>query len=134
MHRISEMQGVGLNQVHRFHELGIDYQEQLLKCCRTQVKRRQLARKSGIESRLILKWASRVELAKIHRLSEECIALLELCGITTLSELAHRRYDNLYHQLKDVNQNLPLVERLPSVSLVKSWIEAARLMPKTIKH
>lgn len=134
MHRISDIQGMGRRHVHLFHDLGIDYQEQFLKCCRTQGKRRQLSRKTGIESRLILKWASQAELAKIHRLNEECIILLERCGITTLAELAHRRYDNLYHQLKSVNQELPVVDHLPSVSMVKSWIEAARSMPKIIQH
>lgn len=134
MHKLIDIDGIGPHYADLLHREGLDYQEEFLDACATRAKRRQLCEHTGISPKLILKWVNHADLARVHGIGEEFAELLEKCGVDSVPELAHRRYDNLYHKLCDINEVHQLCRRIPSASMVKAWIDEARHLPKVVHH
>lgn len=134
MHKLIDIDGIGKRYAELLHEEGLNYQEQFLSACCTRSKRNQLCKHTGISSKLILKWTNHADLARVHGIGEEYAELLEQCGVDSVPELAHRRYDNLYHALHTTNELHHLCRHTPSSSMVKSWIEEAKCLPKVVHH
>ncbi len=134
MHKLIEIDGIGKHYAELLHEEGLNYQEQFLEACCTRSKRNQLCKHTGISPKLILKWTNHADLARVHGIGEEFAELLEKCGVDSIPELAHRRYENLYLALRKTNELHHLCRHTPSASMVKSWIEEAKCLPKIVYH
>jgi len=134
MHRINQIEGIGSRYADRLHHCGIDYLEQFLKCCASPGERKRLAERSGISRKLIMKWTNQADLTRIKGIGEEYSELLERAGVDTVIELAQRNARNLIHQLKQTNDRLHLVRRLPGLSKVERWVSQARKLPRLINY
>lgn len=134
MHKLIEIEGIGEHYAQLLHEEGLNYQEQFLSACCTRSKRKQLCKHTGISPKLILKWTNHADLTRIRGIGAEYAELLEKCGVDSVPELAHRRYDNLHHALLTTNQQYHLCRRTPGASMVKSWIEEAKHLPRAVHH
>jgi len=75
-----------------------------------------------------------VDLFRIKGTSEEYSELLEVSGVNTVPELAHRKPEHLYKKMVEVNDKKNLVRRLPSEKTVAGWIEQAKKLPRIVKY
>ena len=109
-------------------------QEQLLADCGQPKGRKELAEKSGIGDKLILKWTNRADLARIKGVGSEYADLLECAGVDTVPELAQRNAANLHAKMSEVNEEKKLVRTLPTESAVAGWVDQAKSLPRAIHY
>lgn len=134
MHKLIEIDGIGKHYAKLLHEEGLNSQEQFLTACCTRSKRKQICKHTGISPKLILKWTNHADLARIHGIGEEFAELLEKCGVDSVPELAHRRYENLHQAMITTNEQHHLCRRTPGASMVKLWIKEAQQLPRVVHH
>ncbi|MDH7556150.1 MAG: DUF4332 domain-containing protein [Candidatus Methanosuratincola sp.] len=134
MPKITEIEGIGEVFATKLKDLGITTTEQLLEAGATRKGRDQLAEKSGISPKLILKWINRADLFRVKGIGQEYSDLLEAAGVDTVVELGTRNADNLYAKLVEINNSKNLVRKLPSLEVVKDWIEQAKKLPRKVEY
>lgn len=134
MPKITEIEGIGEAFAAKLKDLGINTTEQLLEAGATRKGREQLAEKSGISPKLIMKWINRADLFRVKGIGQEYSDLLEASGVDTVVELGTRNADNLYAKLVEVNNAKNLVRKLPSLEVVKDWIEQAKKLPRKVEY
>ncbi len=74
------------------------------------------------------------DLFRVKGVGEEYADLLEAAGVDTVPELAQRRADNPTQKMAEVNEQKPLVRRLPTGDQVAGWIEYAKSLPRVVTH
>jgi predicted flap endonuclease-1-like 5' DNA nuclease len=131
---IKEIEGIGLNYAEKLKNIGIDTVQNLLDKGCTRTGRKELAEKTGISDKLILEWVSMADLFRIEGIGEGYSDLLEEAGVDTVVELSKRIPESLHTKLKEVNELKKLVKQLPSLDMVKKWIEAAKKLPRKVEY
>ena len=106
----------------------------LLEASATPKQREELAVKTDISRKLLLKWANIADLFRVSGVGEEYSELLEKAGVDAVVELAQRNPENLYAALKETNEEKLLVRRLPSLSQVQGWIGQAKKLPRKLSY
>ena len=134
MSKLSEIEGIGPVYAAQLEASGVKSQAQLLAAGATPKGRKELAEKSGLGGKLILKWINRADLARVKGIGEEYADLLEEAGVDTVPELAQRRADNLHKKMVEVNEAKKLVRSLPSESMVAKWVEQAKGLPRAVNY
>jgi PAS domain S-box-containing protein len=124
--KIETIEGVGAVYAAKLAEVGIITTEDLLVAAGTRKGRQDLAEKTGISGKLVLKWVNRADLMRVPGIGEEYSDLLEAGGVDTVKELRNRKAENLYKTLTQVNDEKSLVRRPPYLSEVEAWILAAK--------
>ena len=71
MTKISDIEGIGSIHAQKLSYIGISTTEALLKQGARKNGRKEIADKSSISEKLILKWANRADLARIKGIGEE---------------------------------------------------------------
>lgn len=113
---------------------GVKSMEKLLETCSTKKGRMELAEKTGISEKLILKWANHADLSRIKGIGGEYAELLEAAGVDTVPELATRKAENLYKKMVEVNEAKSLVRKLPTEKQVTGWVEQAKDLPRVMQY
>jgi hypothetical protein len=131
---VQHTQGVGQVYTGKLREVGITTTAALLRAGSTPKGRKELAEKTGISHKQILKWVNHVDLARIKGISEQYADLLEWAGVDTVPALAQRNADNLLQKLTEVNEARRLVRRLPTLGMVASWIAQAKELPRIVVY
>lgn len=134
MAHLTDIEGIGKAYAQKLFAAGIKTQEELLEACAKPSDRKKVAQASGISDKLVLKWANRADLARVKGVGEEYADLLELAGVDSVPELAHRNAANLQQKMSDINEQKHVVRKVPSVSHVEKWIGAAKGMRRAIYH
>ncbi len=134
MAHLTDIEGIGKAYAQKLFAAGIKTQEELLEACAKPSDRKKVAQASGISDKLVLKWANRADLARVKGVGEEYADLLELAGVDSVPELAHRNAANLQQKMSDINEQKHVVRKTPSVSQVEKWIGAAKGMRRAIYH
>ena len=134
MAKLSEIEGIGAVYSEKLAAVGIKSQEKLLEAGGTPKGRKDLAAKSDISEKLILKWVNRADLARVKGVGEEYADLLEVAGVDTVPELAQRRADNLLKKMLEVNEERQLVRSPPTEAMVEKWIAQAKNLPRAIHY
>lgn len=134
MAKLSEIEGIGAVYSEKLAAVGIKSQEKLLEAGGTPKGRKDLAAKSDISEKLILKWVNRADLARVKGVGEEYADLLEVAGVDTVPELAQRRADNLLKKMLEVNEERQLVRSPPTEAMVEKWIAQAKTLPRAIHY
>jgi predicted flap endonuclease-1-like 5' DNA nuclease len=132
--KLTTVEGIGEAYSQELAEAGIETTEQLLEKGSSPAGRKELVEKTGISSKLILKWVNRADLFRIKGIGEEYADLLEIAGVDTVPELAQRNAEKLYQKVVEANQEKNLVRRLPPQSAVRDWIEQAKQLPRAINY
>ena len=125
VYKIEEIEGIGPVYGEKLKKAGIDKIDQLLERCAAKKGRVELAKETGIEEKLILKWTNHADLFRINGIGPQFSELLEASGVDTVKELRSRNAENLYAKLQEINEVKKLVGRLPSLSQVTQMIEDA---------
>lgn len=110
---------------------GIKYADDLLEHVRTVSERRTLALETGVDEKVVLRWANHVDLMRIHGVGPQYAEFLEAAGVDTVRELAQRVPENLLAKLEEVNAEKAMTRRVPALKEVKRYVnEAKHLQPK----
>ncbi len=132
--KIEDIEGIGEKTGHILREAKIATPEQLLEAGCTKKGRQELAEKTGLSEKNILKWANMADLCRINGISSQYSELLEAAGVDTVKELATRNAENLAIKMQEVNQDKKLVRQVPSEKSVSVWIDQAQTLPAYISH
>lgn len=134
MSKLSIIEGIGEVYETKLEAAGIKSMESLLEACAAKKGRAELAEKTGITEKLILKWANHADLARIKGIGGEYAELLEAAGVDTVPELATRKAENLYIKINDINSTKNLVRKLPTQDQLADWINQAAALPRVLQY
>lgn len=134
MAKLSMIEGIGEAYEIKLNEVGIKSIEKLLEACASKKGRDDLATKTGISDKLILKWANRADLDRISGVGSEYADLLEASGVDTVPELANRKPENLFKKMLEVNETKNLVRKVPTLKQVEDWVEQAGKLPRVLNY
>ncbi|NDV57442.1 DUF4332 domain-containing protein [Bacteroides sp. 519] len=133
-YKIEEIEGIGPVMGEKFRAEGINTTDKLLENVKTKTQRKNLAEKTDISEKLILRFANMVDLFRITGVGQEFSELLEAAGVDTVPELAQRRPDNLCAKMEEVNEQKKLTRRTPSLKEVEKWVEEAKTLPRVLEY
>ncbi|GAB4225478.1 MAG: hypothetical protein Kow0032_01380 [Methyloligellaceae bacterium] len=88
---IEDIEGIGKRYAAKLRKLGIKRTHHLLDRAASKKGRKELAAESGLDEKLILKWANMADLMRIRGVGEEYSELLEAAGVDTVKELRNRK-------------------------------------------
>ncbi|HFD79688.1 MAG TPA: DUF4332 domain-containing protein [Gammaproteobacteria bacterium] len=133
-YRIDEIEGIGPAYREKLAQVSIATTDDLLKLCCDRKGREEIAEKSGVSTKLILKWANMADLMRVSGIGGEYAELLEAAGVDTIKELRNRNAANLAAAMKQANEEKKLTRMVPSESTVEKWVEQAGELEPTITH
>lgn len=131
---VIDVEGIGPAYAEKLAAVGIRTTDQLLERGAKPKGRDDLEATTGIGHALILKWVNRVDLYRIKGVGSEYSDLLEIAGVDSPAELAHRNAANLTESMAEANAARNLVRRLPTLAEVTAWIEESKTLPKVVEH
>ena len=134
MARIINIEGIGKTFAEKLNAVGIKTTEGLLEACYSRKARAEMAERTGISEKLILEWVNLADLFRVKGVGEQFSDLLEEAGVDTVVELVQRNPESLYTKIVQVNGEKNLVNRVPHLSEVQSWVEQARTMPRKVEY
>lgn len=133
--KLTEIEGIGPVHAATLQEkLGITKVAELLELGASKKGRDEIAEKTGIAEKLILRWVNMADLFRIKGVGEEYSDLLEAAGVDTVKELRNRVPANLHAKMLEVNEEKNLVHRTPNLSEVESWVAQAKEMEPIVTH
>ena len=124
-YKIIDIEGIGENFASKLMAENIDTVEQLLDRCAAPAGRKELADKTGISEKLILRWTNHADLFRIDGIGPQFAELLEAAGIDTVKELRNAT-TNLAAKLVEVNDEKHLCRRVPAESELERMIAQAK--------
>lgn len=133
-YKIVEIEGIGDTYAKQLEEVGIKTTEDLLNCGKKPKGRAELAEKTGISPKYILKWVNHADLFRIKGVAGQFAELLEAGGVDTVKELKHRVAANLYAKLVETNDAKNLCNRVPSEKEIEKMIEQAKELPPMVEY
>ena len=125
-YKIVDIEGIGEVYASKLMTEGIDTVEQLLDRCAAPAGRKELAGKTGIPEKLILKWTNHADLFRIDGIGPQFAELLEAAGVDTVKELRHRVAANLAAKVAEVNEQKHLCGRVPAEVEIQKMIDQAK--------
>lgn len=133
-YKVASIEGIGPVFSKALSDAGIFTTEDLLNAASDRKGRSELAEKTGISPKLILKWANHADLMRVPGVGEEYSDLLEASGVDTVKELRNRNPENLHTALLTTNEEKKLVRRPPHLSEVEAWVQAAKAIPPRMTY
>jgi predicted flap endonuclease-1-like 5' DNA nuclease len=134
MSSVIDIEGIGEVYARKLHEVGITTTEALLEQGATPGGRKELAHKTGISDRLILKWVHRADLFRVKGIGEQYSDLLAAADVETVPELAQRRPDHLHQKMAETNEAKKLVRVVPGPEQVTDWVQQAHKLPRVVSY
>lgn len=134
MANIREIEGIGDASAEKLEAAGIKTIEAFLEAGASAKGRDELAEKTGLSEKNILKWVNRADLDRVKGIGTQYADLLEAAGVDSAPELAQRNAANLLAKMEEVNNSKNLVNKLPSEDQVQGWIDNAKTLPKIVTH
>jgi len=134
MAKLEIIEGIGSVYAEKLRQSGIRTIEALLEAGATPAGRLRLEQKTGIYHALILEWVNLADLMRIKGVGEEYSDLLEEAGVDTVRELRNRVPEHLHQAMVDVNVAKRLVRRLPTLKMVRDWVQQARTLPPKLTY
>ena len=131
---IHMIEGIGPRYAGILKDAGINNIEHLLQAGASSKGREELARKTGISSKLILRWVNMCDLFRVRGIATQYAELLEKAGVDTVKELRNRNSENLAEAMSRANAEKQLVRTLPNSKRVSDWIEHAKSLPPVVTY
>jgi len=125
-YKIIDIEGVGEVYAEKLTAAGVNKVSQLLDLCAAPKGRKELAEKTGISEKLILRWTNHADLFRINGVGPQFAELLEAAGVDTVKEFRHRVAENLQPKLEELNTERHICGRVPAVSEVQKMIDQAK--------
>jgi predicted flap endonuclease-1-like 5' DNA nuclease len=134
MTKLETIEGIGPVYAEQLRKGGVSTVEALLAQGATPGGRQQMEEKTGIGHALILEWVNLADLMRITGIGEEYSDLLEEAGVDTVRELRNRVPEHLYEALVRTNEAKKLVRRLPTLKMVRDWVQQAKMLPPRVTY
>ncbi|NEQ38608.1 MAG: DUF4332 domain-containing protein [Okeania sp. SIO3I5] len=134
IHNIQDIENINSVYSEKLVGVGITNIEELLEKCSSLAGIEELEETTGIEKDLIIKWVNMAGLLQIKGIKKEYFSLLSALGIDTISKLKDRFPETLHSQMIKVNRQQNLVQSLPSLSMVRSWVSQAINIQRQTAH
>jgi predicted flap endonuclease-1-like 5' DNA nuclease len=134
MTRLETIEGIGPVYASQLRGAGIATVEALLAAGATPAGRQELEQRSRIGHSSILEWVNIADLMRIKGIGEEYSDLLEEARVDTIKELRNRVPENLYEALVKTNEAKRLVRRLPTLGMVRGWVQQAKVLPPKVTY
>ncbi len=134
MAKLTKVEGIGEAYAEKLAAIGIVSTGALLEKGATPQGRKEIAERTGISPKLVLRWVNHVDLFRVKGIGEEYADLLEAAGVDTVPELAQRNPENLHKKIIEVNAEKKLVRQLPGLNQVREWIDQAKRLPRKITY
>lgn len=134
MAKLEVIEGIGPIYANQLRAAGIRSIEALLEAGATPMGRADLEERSGIGHALILEWVNLADLMRIKGVGEEYSDLLEEAGVDTVKELRNRVPENLHEAILRTNETKELVRRLPTLGMVRDWVQQAKMLPPKVTY
>ena len=134
MSSIVDIEGVGESYAQKLREIGLTTVESLLEKGAQPDGRADIAQKTGISAKLILKWVNHADLFRINGVAGQFAELLEAAGVDTVVELAQRNAENLHIKLEAVNKEKNLCNAVPALAQITRWIAEAKALPRAVHY
>ena len=126
MNSINSINGMTHTEATKLRRARVRTTATFLQIASTRSGRALLTKETGITSPKLLHWAKRAELMKIKNLGRDYADLLEAVGVESVSELKRRNPESLHEMMKNANQVKKIVDRMPSLKRVTSWIDDSK--------
>lgn len=134
MANLTKIEGIGETSAEKLKEHGITTTDTLLEKGSTPKGRVEIATKTGLGEKRILRWVNMADLFRVKGIGEEYADLLEAAGVDTVPELAQRNAKNLTEKMTTVNEEKKLVRATPTESRVSEWIDQAKTLPRKVEY
>lgn len=131
---IEKIEGIGPKFGDALRKAGVRTVEDMLEAGADRKSRAELARKTGISDKHLLKCVNMADLFRINGVASQYAELLECAGVDTIKELMHRNAENLAATMAKVNEAKNLVRRPPSSKVVSDWIAQAKKLPARVSY
>lgn len=132
--KIVDVQGIGPAYAARLRAVKIRTTEALLKQGATPKGRKEIVASSGIGHEQILKWVNMADLYRIKGIGSQYSELLEAAGVDTVVELSKRVPEKLLATMQKANQARNLVNGMPGLRQVKSWVSQAHKLKRAVTY
>ena len=131
---ISHIDGIGSEEAATLKRVGIRTTEGLLEAAKSPKGRKELAAKTEIDEKRLLKWANAADRMRIKGVGDGYSELIRAAGVDTIRELKFRNAKRLTAAIARANERRRLVEFLPSEKIVQRWIDDAKKLPPKITY
>ncbi len=132
--RIIDIQGIGPAYASKLIGVGIRSTDSLLKRGTTPQGRKEISKAAGISHDQILTWVNMADLYRIKGVGSQYSELLEAAGVDTIVELSKRVPEHLHKQMVVTNQAKNLVNGMPGLKQVKSWVTQAKKLKRVVTY
>ncbi len=126
--------GIEEDEIDAFKSAGIRTTERLLEAAKDPRGRKQLAGKTGLTEKNILRLANMADRMRIKGVGRENASLLQAAGVDTVRELKYRNPKKLAEKMAAANAKRKLVRVMPSNRAVARWVEHAKRLPLKITY
>ena len=133
MDDIRIMKGIGSSNELKLKQAGIHSIKDLLEEGFSKKGRAELAKKSKIREKLILKWVNHADFFRVNGIGDQYAEFLEAAGVYTVTDLAKIKPENLAAEMAQLNVTKRLVRRIPTVRQIENWIDQAGKLPRVIE-
>lgn len=130
----TEFEPLGFVVADKLEGAGIFTCEALLERGKTPSGRAEVAAESDLSKKEVLTLVNYADLCRIKGIDLKRAKLLEVSGVDTVPELAHRNPSNLYDKLVEVNRKSSILETEPSRQEVEKWVNEAKIHKKVITY
>lgn len=132
--KVVEIEGIGPAYAAKLADAGITTVDGLLERGSSAKGRKEIAAATGISDALVLRWVNIADLFRIKGVGKQYSELLEAAGVDTVVELSKRVPANLEKKMQKVNAAKNLVNRVPPLKLIQSWVEEAKSLPRVVSY
>lgn len=130
MARIDQVAGIDSRDATKLRKAGVRTSKALIEKACSGRGRSQLAKETGLSPKDLQLWIHHADLLRVKGVGAEYAALLVVAGVDTLRDLRRRNPTALLAKIIGLNGSRKVVSRLPTESMVESWIDsAARVEP-----
>ena len=131
---VARIDGIGAEEAAALRRAGIRTTGGLLEAAKSPKGRKLLAAKTGLDEKLLLKWANSADRMRIKGVGDDYAQLIRAAGVDTVRELKHRNAKRLAEAMRNANAKRKVVDFLPSEKAVARWIEHAKKLPLKITY
>jgi len=131
---VTNIDGIGPDEATALKRSGIRTTAGLLEAAKSPKGRKELASRTGIDEKRLLKWANAADRMRIKGVGDDYAELISAAGVNTVRELKHRNAKRLTEAMRNANAKRKLVDFLPSEKAVARWIEHAKKLPLKISY
>jgi uncharacterized membrane protein len=129
---LESVEGIGPAHVATLKAAGITTKRRLLLAGATPEGRARVAKETKISEKLIMKWVSAVDLARVTGVKAQFSELLVAGGVLTVGQLAEQEAGELRGRLAELNKQKNITRLVPGTTQLGKWIEEAKGLPQLV--